>query len=85
MEMKVMSIERDSKIEFHPSGTLTSAARWIRSHNEGIAEWLKNTRRAYQPDTHQLVSDDFEAQSSTLSQSRMPRSMPSCTSSPGSS
>src|SRR5438128_12511147 len=45
-----MSIERDSKIEFHPSGTLTSVTRWIRSHDEGIAEWLKNTRRAYQPD-----------------------------------
>src|SRR5438034_9823898 len=45
-----MSIERDSKIEFHPSGTLISVTRWIRSHDEGIAEWLKNTRRAYQPD-----------------------------------
>jgi hypothetical protein len=48
--MRVMSIERDSTIRFHESGTLISVTRWIRSHDEGIAEWLKNTRRAYQPD-----------------------------------
>ena len=41
--------------------------------------------RLIPPSTHQLVSDALEAQSSTLSQSRMPRSMPSCRSSPGSS
>jgi hypothetical protein len=45
-----MSIERDSTIRFHEAGTLISVTRWIRSHDEGIAEWLKNTRRAYQPD-----------------------------------
>lgn len=45
-----MSIERDSKIVFHESGTLTAVTRWIRTHDEGIAEWLKNTRRAYQLD-----------------------------------
>lgn len=45
-----MSIERDPSIEFHELGTLTSVTRWIRTHDEGIAEWLKNARRAYQPD-----------------------------------
>src|SRR3989442_10572451 len=45
-----MSIERDEKIRFHELGTLTSVTRWIRTQDEGIAEWLKNARRAYQPD-----------------------------------
>jgi len=45
-----MAIERDSIIEFHDFGTLTSVTRWIKYHEDGIAEWLKNTRRAYQPD-----------------------------------
>jgi hypothetical protein len=43
-----MNIERDSEIRFHDFGTLVSVTRWIRSHDEGIAEWLKNTRRAYE-------------------------------------
>jgi hypothetical protein len=45
-----MRIERDPRIEFHEAGTLISVTRWIRNHDEGIAEWLKNARRAYQPD-----------------------------------
>lgn len=45
-----MSIERDSSIRFHELGTLTSVTRWVSSHDEGISEWLKNVRRAYQPD-----------------------------------
>ena len=45
-----MSIERDEQIRFHELGTLTSVTRWIRSHDEGVAEWLKKARRAYQPD-----------------------------------
>jgi hypothetical protein len=44
------SIERDAGIRFHELGTLTSITRWVSSHDEGIAEWLKNSRRAYQPD-----------------------------------
>ena len=47
---RLMSIERDSSIRFHELGTLTSVTRWMSSHDEGIAEWLKNSRRAYQPD-----------------------------------
>src|SRR5260370_19841373 len=31
-------------------GTLQSVTRWIRGHEEGLAEWLKNARRAYQSD-----------------------------------
>ncbi len=45
-----MAIERDQHIKFHELGTLQSVTRWIRSHEEGLAEWLKNARRAYQPD-----------------------------------
>jgi len=45
-----MAIERDRRIEFHELGTLTSVTRWIRTHDEGLGEWLKNARRAYQPD-----------------------------------
>ena len=43
-----MSIERDEQIRFHELGTLISMTRWIRTHDEGVAEWLKNARRAYQ-------------------------------------
>ncbi len=45
-----MAIERDSQIEFHELGTLTALTRWVTTHDEGLAEWLKNARRAYQPD-----------------------------------
>lgn len=45
-----MSIERDPQIQFHELGTLHSVTRWIRDHEVGVAEWLKNVRRAYQSD-----------------------------------
>lgn len=46
-----MTIERDEiGIRFHRQGTLNAVTRWVGAHDEGIAEWLKNSRRAYQPD-----------------------------------
>src|SRR5688572_23411158 len=45
-----MTIERDEHIQFHGLGTLQSVTRWIRDHEVGLAEWLKNVRRAYQSD-----------------------------------
>lgn len=45
-----MSIQRDDSIKFHELGTLSAVTRWIGTHDEGVAEWLKNARRAYQPD-----------------------------------
>lgn len=45
-----MAIERDPQIEFHEHGTLTAVTRWVTTHDEGVAEWLKNARRAFQPD-----------------------------------
>ncbi len=45
-----MAIERDSSIKFHELGTLNSVTRWMSLHDEGLGEWLKNTRRAYQVD-----------------------------------
>jgi hypothetical protein len=45
-----MTIERDAAIKFHEQGTLNAVTRWISSHDEGLAEWLKNVRRAYQGD-----------------------------------
>jgi hypothetical protein len=45
-----MTIERVGKIFFDDLGTLIASTRWISTHDEGIAEWLKNTRRAYQMD-----------------------------------
>jgi hypothetical protein len=45
-----MAIERDRQIRFHELGTFQSVTRWIRGHEEGLAEWLKNARRAYQFD-----------------------------------
>src|SRR6266436_737962 len=45
-----MSIERDANITFDPEGTLRATTRWVSRHDEGLAEWLKNVRRAYQID-----------------------------------
>jgi len=45
-----MSIQRDASIKFHELGTLSAVTRWIGTHDEGVAEWLKNARRTYQPD-----------------------------------
>ena len=45
-----MSIERNEPIRFHEKGTLEAVTRWIATHNDGVAEWLKNVRRQYQVD-----------------------------------
>lgn len=45
-----MSIERNEPIRFHEKGTLEAVTRWIATHHDGIAEWLKNVRRQYQVD-----------------------------------
>jgi len=45
-----MSIERVTGIVFDDQGTLIASTRRISTHDEGIAEWLKNARRAYQVD-----------------------------------
>ena len=45
-----MSIERNEPIHFHVKGTLDAVTRWIATHSDGIAEWLKNGRRQYQID-----------------------------------
>lgn len=52
-----MSIERDPNITFDPEGTLRATTRWVSHHEEGLAEWLKNVRRAYQVD-RAAVADD---------------------------
>lgn len=53
-----MTIERDEQIRFHEKGTLAAVTRWIQGHDVGIAEWLKNTRRAYQTDRLNVPDDD---------------------------
>lgn len=45
-----MSVERNEPIKFHEKGTLEAVTRWIATHHDGIAEWLKNVRRQYQVD-----------------------------------
>ncbi|HVO91621.1 MAG TPA: hypothetical protein VMT22_02220 [Terriglobales bacterium] len=45
-----MNIERNEPIHFHVKGTLDAVTRWIATHSDGIAEWLKNVRRQYQTD-----------------------------------
>jgi hypothetical protein len=35
-----MDIERDAKIHFHELGPLICVARWICTHDKGVAEWL---------------------------------------------
>src|ERR1043166_9704993 len=52
-----MAIERDRQIKFHELGTLQSVTRWIRNHEEGLAEWLKNARRAYQSDRANVAEE----------------------------
>lgn len=54
-------IERDSKIHLHIQGTLKSVTRWINTHEDGIAEWLKNIRRAYLPDRANVDTSDWVA------------------------
>jgi hypothetical protein len=49
MENKI-AIERNEPIRFHEKGTLEAVTRWIATHHDGIAEWLKNVRRQYQVD-----------------------------------
>jgi hypothetical protein len=55
--VELSSIERDASIRFHEAGTLQAVTRWISSHDEGIAEWAKNTRRAYQPDRADVADE----------------------------
>jgi hypothetical protein len=45
-----MTIERNEPIRFHEKGTLEAVTRWIATHHDGVAEWLKNLRRQYQVD-----------------------------------
>jgi len=52
-----MPIERDAKIKFHEHGTLQTVTRWIHTHDEGLAEWLKNARRAYQRDRSDVAEE----------------------------
>ena len=33
-----MTIERDTRIQFHEEGTLTAVTRWVGTHEEGIAD-----------------------------------------------
>lgn len=52
-----MTIERDLGIRFHELGTLTSVTKWIRTHDEGLAEWFKNARRAYLSDRANVAEE----------------------------
>lgn len=54
-------IERDPAIKFHEQGTLNAVTRWVSTHDEGLAEWLKNARRAYQPDRGDVKEEHREA------------------------
>ena len=53
-----MSIERDQNIVFDDLGTLIASTRWISTHDEGIAEWRKNARRACQVDRAKVPDAD---------------------------
>jgi hypothetical protein len=56
-----MAIERDPNIKFHEQGTLNSVTRWIASHDEGLAEWFKNVRRAYLSDRADVSEENRAA------------------------
>jgi hypothetical protein len=53
-----MAIERVGRIFFDDLGTLMASTRWISTHDEGIAEWLKNARLAYQGDRSNVDEQD---------------------------
>lgn len=53
-----MSIDREKEISFHQHGTLEGVTKWINSHDEGLSEWLKNIRRAYQIDRLNVPEED---------------------------
>src|SRR6266566_4577449 len=52
-----MTIERDAGVRFHEQGTLDAVTRWIATHHDGIAEWMKNVRRQYQMDRANVSED----------------------------
>lgn len=52
-----MTIERNETIRFHEQGTLDAVTRWIATHHDGIAEWMKNVRRQYQADRANVSED----------------------------
>src|SRR5260370_35635627 len=43
-------IRRPPRSTLFPYTTLFRSTRWIATHHDGIAEWLKNVRRQYQVD-----------------------------------
>jgi len=43
-----MTLQTINRLPIHDLGTLQGLTRWISNHEEGIAEWLKNVRSAYQ-------------------------------------
>lgn len=56
------TIERDpGGIRFHEEGTLNAVTRWVGIHDEGLAEWLKNSRRAYQQDRANVADEHRSA------------------------
>lgn len=56
------TIERDAGgIRFHKEGTLNAVTRWVGTHDEGLAEWLKNSRRAYQQDRANVADEHRSA------------------------
>src|SRR6266496_1921159 len=52
-----MAIERNEPIRFHEQGTLDAVTRWVATHSDGIAEWMKNVRRQYQVDRANVAAD----------------------------
>jgi hypothetical protein len=58
---KKNGIERDEGVRFHEKGTLRSVTRWITTHDQGIAELLKNSRRAYFPDRGNVKQKNWVA------------------------
>jgi hypothetical protein len=52
-----MTIERNESIRFHEQGTLEAVTRWIATHHDGVAEWMKNVRRQYQIDRANVSED----------------------------
>ena len=55
-----MSEHQDRRLPINDEGVLRTFTKWISSHEEGIAEWLKNVRRAYREDRAN-VADEHRA------------------------
>lgn len=48
----------ENKLPIHELGTLRMFTKWITKHEDGVVEWMKNVRAAYQPNRSKVQNND---------------------------